>query len=67
MREGFLTLDQSKKRGMHLASKCLLCKREEENLDHLIQSSSIVLRCMIFGLCLSSLVLTGFFLVQFKK
>ena len=29
-------MDQLKKRGRHLASRCPLCGKEEENLDHLL-------------------------------
>ena len=29
-------MDQLKKRGIHLANRCPLCKREEENLDNLL-------------------------------
>ena len=31
-----LTMDQLKKRGRHLANRCPLCGKEEENLDHLL-------------------------------
>ena len=29
-------MDQPKKRGRHLASRCPLCNKEEENLDHIL-------------------------------
>ena len=31
-----LTTDQLKKRGFQHASKCLLCKEDEETIDHLL-------------------------------
>ena len=31
-----LTMEQLKKRGRHLASRCPLCGKEEESLDHLL-------------------------------
>ena len=31
-----LTMDQLKKRGFQLASRCPLCKEDEENIDHLL-------------------------------
>ena len=36
------TLDQLRKRGIPLANKCPLCKREEENLDHLLLRCAMV-------------------------
>ena len=31
-----LTMEQLKKRGRHLASRCPLCGKDEEQLDHLL-------------------------------
>ena len=37
-----LTMDQLKKRGFQLASRCPMCKEDEENIDHLLLHCPLV-------------------------
>ena len=51
-----LTIEQLKKRGRRLTSRCLLCGKDEESLDHLLLHCPKVynlwpLIFMIFGVC----------------
>ena len=54
-----LTMEQLKKRGRHLASRCPLCGKEEENIDHLLLLCTKVqeLCAMLFAIFGVSLVL----------
>ena len=49
-----LTMDQLKKRGFQLASRCPLCKEDEENIDHLLLHCSLV-----WGFCVAFISLQG--------
>lgn len=48
LRGGVLTVDKIKKRGLIVVNRCYLCKKDEENVEHLFCSCEVARRVWKF-------------------